>query len=145
VQKGLNVVSITGEKLYESQVAEAVKKVIEKIDVDIEFFTASIQWGQIPRYIFLVEFKEAPPFERKKELLKSIDEEIGALNVEYESKRRSQRLDNPILKVVRPGAFQRYRIRRVENGTHDGQFKVPQLTRDLNFQYNFDIEEEIYL
>ncbi len=26
---------------------------------------------------------------------------------------------------------------------HDGQFKVPQLTPDLDFQKNFNIEEEI--
>ena len=143
MQKGLNVTSITGEKLYESQVVKAVRKAADKIRVDMEFFTACIQWDRIPRYVFLVEFKEMPKHEEKKDLLRLIDDEIKALNIEYESKRSSQRLDNPVLKIVRRGAFQSYRIKRVESGTHDGQFKMPQLTRDLSFQGNFDIEEEV--
>ena len=50
-----------------------------------------------------------------------------------------------ILKIVKKGAFQNYRVKRVENGMHDGQFKMPQLTKDLTFQNHFDVEEEIYL
>jgi len=145
VQKGLNVTSVTGEKLYESQVVEAVKKAMDRSDVNMEFFTACIQWDKIPRYIFLAEFKGMPHYERKRELLRFIDDEIKTLNMEYGSKRESQRLGDPILKVVRKGAFQRYRVRKVKDGTHDGQFKVPQLTKDLGFQNHFDIEEEIYL
>jgi len=145
MQKGLNVTSITGEKLYESQVVQAVKKAADKVCIDMEFFTACIEWDRIPRYVFLVEFKEVPQHGQKKDLLRTIDEEIKTLNVEYESKRKSQRLDNPVLKVVKRGTFHNYRVRRVESGTHDGQFKVPQLTRDLGFQKNFDIEEEISL
>ncbi len=145
VQKGLNVTSVTGEKLYESQVVEAVSKAVDRSRVTMEFFSACIQWGDIPRYVFLVEFKDVPPYERKKELLKFIDEEIERLNAEYRTKRKSQRLDDPVLKIVRKGGFERYRVKRVETGTHDGQFKVPQLTKDLRFQEHFDIEEEIYL
>lgn len=145
VQKGLNVISVTGEKLYESQVVEAVKNAVEKSGVTTEFFTACIQWGQLPRYVFLVEFKDAPPNERKRDFLRFIDDEIKVLNVEYEAKRVSQRLDKPILKVVKKGDFQRYRVKRVESGSHDGQFKMPQLTRDLQFQKHFEVEEEICL
>jgi len=145
IQKGLNVSSVTGEKLYESQVVEAVKKSINKIGLVMEFFTACLQWEEIPRYVFLVEFKEAPPSERKMAFLKSIDDEIKAVNIEYDSKRKSQRLNDPVLKIVKRGAFHQYRVKRVANGAHDGQFKVPQLTKDLEFQKNFEIEEEIYL
>lgn len=145
IQKGLNVTSVTGEKLYESQVVEAVKKAAGLTGVTMEFFTACIQWGRMPRYVFLVEFKETPQFEAKHRLLKFIDDEIKTLNVEYEVKRRSQRLDDPILKVVKRGAFEKYKVMKVETGAHDTQFKAPQLTRDLDFQCNFDIEEEIHL
>jgi hypothetical protein len=48
-----------------------------------------------------------------------------------------------VLKVVKRGAFHDYRIKRVESGSHDGQFKMPQLTKDVCFQNQFDIEEEI--
>lgn len=145
MQKGLNVTSITGEKLYESQVVEAVNRSVERCEVVLEFFTACIQWDRTPRYVFLVEFKDAPRRDNKRELLRCIDDEIKAINMEYMGKRKSMRLDNPILKVVKRGAFHNYRVKRVENGAHDGQFKVPQLTKDLDFQSNFDIEEEIHI
>jgi len=56
VQKGLGVTSVTGEKLYESQVVQAVNRAVEQHKLFVEFFTTSIQLGKIPRYVFLVEF-----------------------------------------------------------------------------------------
>ncbi|MCK4462832.1 MAG: GH3 auxin-responsive promoter family protein [Candidatus Omnitrophica bacterium] len=143
VQKGLDVTSITGEKLYESQVVEAVNRATERHKLFIEFFAALIQWGKIPRYVFLVEFTENPPMDKKKDLLRSIEQELCHINVEYQTKRKSQRLDHPVLKVVSNGDFEKYRARKVQEGMHDGQFKIPQLTPDLGFQKNFNIEEEI--
>jgi len=143
VQKGLDVTSITGEKLYESQVVEAVNRATEQHKLFIEFFTTLIQWGKIPRYVFLVEFTENPPIDKKKALLRSIEQELCCINVEYKTKRKSQRLDHPLLKVVTSGDFEKYRVKKVQEGMHDGQFKVPQLTPDLDFQKNFNIKEEI--
>ena len=145
VQRGLNVTSITGEKLYESQVAEAVNKALDQHKLFIEFFTASIQWGRPPRYAFLIEFIENPPLDKKKDFLRSVEEELRRINIEYGEKRESQRLSPPVLKVVRRGDLERYRIQKVKEGAHDTQFKVPELTTDLNFKDNFNIEEEIFL
>ena len=144
VQKGLNVTSVTGEKLYESQVVEAIKQAADRHKCFIEFCTASIQWGKIPRYIFLIEFTKSPPPQKKKELLRTIEQELCNINIEYQNKRKSQRLDHPILKVVCSGDFKKYREKRVKEGVHDGQFKVPQLTPNLDFQKHFRIEEEIF-
>ena len=145
VQKGLNVTSVTGEKLYESQIVEAVNRATSQHKLFVEFFTAAIQWGDIPRYAFLVEFKENPTTDKKKGLLKSIEEELCQINIEYQTKRKSQRLDRPVLKVVSRGDFEKFRAKRIKEGSHDGQFKISQLTPDLNFHKNFNIEEEIYI
>jgi len=145
VQKGLNVTSLTGEKLYESHVSEAVKKVIDRIKVEVEFITGCIECGDSPRYVFLVEFKDAPDHDKKKSFLRALDDEIKVINVEYESKRNSERLHDPVMRIVKKGAFLKYRTNRVRNGTHDGQFKVAQLTNDVCFQDNFAVEEEIGL
>lgn len=145
VQKGLNVTSITGEKLYESQVVEAMSKATDRYRLFVEFFTASVQWAHIPFYVFLVEFIKNPPLEKKKELLMAIEEELCRINVEYGNKRKSQRLDCPVLKVVKRGDFEKYRARRIREGSHDGQFKVSQLTPDLEFQKNFNIVEEVFI
>jgi len=145
VQRGLNVTSITGEKLYESQVVEAVSKAQDKSKFLIKFFTASIELGKMPRYAFLVEFSENPTAEAKKEFLKSVEEELCKVSEEYEFNRKSQELEAPVLKVVAPGEFEKFRKKRVEEGAHDGQFKIPQLTPEVNFQKQFCVEEEIAL
>jgi len=143
VQKGLNAVSITGEKLYESQLNEAINRAAERHDLVIEFFSACPEFGTPSRYIFLVEFNEDPPAEKKKALLKSVEGELANLNNEYEYVRKAQLLGPPVLKVVKKGDFERYRAKRISEGIRDSQFKAPQLASDCNFQDNFSIEEEI--
>ena len=145
VQKGLNAVSIIGEKLYESHVNEAVNGAVDENGVLLDFFSANVEPGPPPRYIFLVEFNTNPPPDKKKALLRSIEEGLYRQNAEYEDKRKSEDLAPPVLKVVRKGEFERYRARKIENGAPDGQFKVPELVLDFDFQDNFAIEEEVYL
>ncbi|MDP3730028.1 MAG: GH3 auxin-responsive promoter family protein [Candidatus Omnitrophota bacterium] len=145
VQKGLNAVSVMGEKLYESQLNEAVNRAVDKNKLLLEFFSASVQSDKPPRYVFLVEFDGSVPSGGERELLKSIEEELRLENAEYKYVRDAQFLDSPILKVVKKGEFERYRARRVMEGANDSQFKIPELTSDENFQKNFVIEEEISL
>jgi hypothetical protein len=47
------------------------------------------------------------------------------------------------MKIVGAGGFEKYRAARIANGAHDGQFKAPELTGDMNFQKNFEIAEEV--
>ncbi|MGB2601270.1 MAG: GH3 auxin-responsive promoter family protein [Candidatus Omnitrophota bacterium] len=143
VQKGLNVTSVTGEKLYESQVCEAVHKAVDHLDVPIKFFTACVQSGSPFCYQFLVEFMQNPPSQKKEEFIKFVDEELCRLNCEYETKRKSQRLSHPVLKVVKNGEFDKYRKKRVDEGAHDGQFKICELTCSMDFHEHFDIEEHM--
>ena len=64
-------------------------------------------------------------------------------NREYNDLRNEGVLGHPVLKVVKKGAFEKYREQKIAEGAHDGQFKAPELTADLNFQKNFEIIEEI--
>lgn len=145
VQKGSNAVSVMGEKLYASQLNEAVNRALDKNKLLLEFICASVQPDKPPRYVFLVEFDGSVSFGAKKELLRSIEEELGKENAEYKYVRDAQLLNTPILKVVRKGEFERYRAKRVMEGANDSQFKMPELTSDENFQKNFVVEEEVDL
>ena len=143
-QKGSMVCSVTGEKLYEAQVNDAVNRAAESIGLHLQCYSASVEWAGTPRYTFLVEFADSDtPSEEKKELLKIIENELGRMNVEYLTKRQSQRLNHPTLKVVARGAFENYRCKKVAEGAHDGQYKIPRLTNDINFCKNFEIIEEV--
>ena len=144
-QKGSMVSSVTGEKIYESQVNSAVNKAAEVSGANLQFFSAFVEWSAVPRYAFLVELINDLPKDGKINLLRNIESELTSLNIEYETKRRSQRLDAPVLKIVPRGTFEEYRSKKVNEGAHDGQFKLPNLTNDMNFQSNFKIVEEIKL
>jgi len=98
-----------------------------------------------PRYIFLVEFTDDLPQDKKKALLRAVEDELCRCNLEYEDTRQRQELNSPILKVVRKGGFEKYRSKRVAAGAHETQFKVPELMSDPDFQKNFNITEEIFL
>jgi hypothetical protein len=145
VQKGLNAISITGEKVYESHINEAVNNAVGKLKLTVKFFSATVEMKNPPRYVFLAEFSDAPSLETKKALLRLVEEELCRCNLEYEDTRQRHELDSPLLRVVRKGGFERYRSKRVSEGAHETQFKVPELTADPGFQKNFDIEEEISL
>lgn len=145
VQKGLNAISITGEKVYESHINEAVNKAVNKSKLGLKFFSASIEMKNPPRYIFLVEFSAVASSEAKRLLLKSVEEELRRCNLEYDDTRDRKELAPPILKVVKSGGFERYRTKRVSEGAHETQFKVPELMANLDFYKNFDIVEEVSL
>ncbi len=145
LQKGLSATSLAGEKLYESQLEEALNKVLANQKILLEFFSASVQIEKTPRYVFLVEFSENPSPGEKKQFLKSLEEELYRQNREYEFVRRAQLLNPPVLKIVQRGDFEKYRAKKIQEGTPDGQFKIPGLTADLYFQDNFHIAEEVLI
>ncbi|MDD5428679.1 MAG: GH3 auxin-responsive promoter family protein [Candidatus Omnitrophica bacterium] len=143
VQKGSNAVSLTGEKVYESQVNAAVLRAVEKNNVLLKFFSATVEADTPGHYVFLVELDGAAADGKKKELLKAIEDGLRAENKEYNDLRNEGVLGEPVLKVVKNGEFEKYRRMKISQGAHDGQFKAPELTGDLNFQKNFEIIEEI--
>jgi hypothetical protein len=53
------------------------------------------------------------------------------------------RLDPPALRIIKSGEFERYRKRAVENGKHDGQFKILRLTTDSSFAKEFVAERDV--
>ena len=73
-----------------------------------------------------------------------VDAAVGEQNDEYLTKRKSLRYGAPVIRVVRPGEFDRYRRRMVETGQRaDGQFKVLRLTSDTAFAAEFAAERDL--
>lgn len=143
VQKGLNAISVTGEKVYESHINEAVNTAANKMKLSIKFFSSFVEMRKIPRYVFLVEFGGSVSESQKKEFLRSTEEELRRCNLEYDDTRDRKELSYPVLKVVKPGGFEKYRAKRVSEGAHETQFKVPELTADAKIEKNFDIAEVV--
>ena len=145
IQKGHNAVSLTGEKVYESHIDEAVTGAVSKHDLSLVSFSACVQSGNPPCYVFIVEFNSQPSLEAKKSFLYSIEEGLRKQNSEYDDIRKQFLLGNPILKVVKKGEFERYRHTKVSQGAHDSQFKYPKLSQQIDFYKNFNVVEEIFM
>ncbi len=145
IQKGKNVSSAAGEKLYEAQIIDAIHKAKEAIGVDVEFFCACLEWQIPPSYSFLVEFTQEHDASKKKHFLSHVEDNLGKINIEYKAKRSSQRLGNPKLKILEKGSFERFRRARLAVLQHDSQFKACHLRCDFKIPPEFKITEEILL
>jgi hypothetical protein len=145
VQKGMAATSLAGEKLYESQLNEAVNIAAGKLKLFIEFFCAVAKTTTPPRYEFLTEFSGSVGRDQKMAFLRALEEELLRQNQEYLYWREAQGLGPPVLKVVKSCEFEKYRQKRLSQGALEGQFKLPELTLDQDFEKNFHIEEEICL
>ncbi|MDO8536526.1 MAG: GH3 auxin-responsive promoter family protein [Candidatus Omnitrophota bacterium] len=145
IQKGKNVSSATGEKLYEAQIIDAIHKAKEATGVDVEFFCACLEWQIPPSYSFLVEFTQEHDAGKKKHFLNNVEESLGKINIEYKAKRSSQRLGSPMLKILEKGSFERFRKARLAVLQHDSQFKACHLRCDFKVPPEFKIIEEIPL
>jgi hypothetical protein len=143
VRKGQGISSITGEKLTESQVTAAVLAVVKRYGFSIEHFTACVEWGEPPRYAFYVEMGDGMGAEECRRFLLAVDRALYEQNIEYESKRESQRLGPLVLKRVAPGSYQRLRQARVAEGAPEAQVKIPHLSTNMKFGERMDVVEEI--
>ena len=127
VQKGKGVTSITGEKLYEGQVVDAVMAAAARLGVAAEFFVMLAD-EEASGYTLFIESGASMPAAGT-ELAEALDRGLRETNVEYEAKRDSGRLAPVRVRWLAPGAGAAYRAERVAQGQRDAQFKY------LHLQY----------
>ncbi|MGI5861884.1 MAG: GH3 auxin-responsive promoter family protein [Myxococcales bacterium] len=120
--KGKGITSITGEKLSEAQLIEAMATAGRETSVGYEFFVGYAD-VENQRYSLYVEFAPDTSPERQHKFQRAIDDALCRVNVEYRAKRQSERLGAPELVPLRRNSFERYRAMRLAEGAHDGQFK----------------------
>jgi GH3 auxin-responsive promoter len=146
IQKGKGVVSFTGEKLYEVQVIAAVEEALTALRGRYHFIAAVAELveGTTPRLVFLMEFDDPVADHDGSALVDRLDAALGDQNDEYQTKRKSLRYGAPIIRVIRPGEYDRYRRRMVESGQRaDGQFKILRLTSDASFAAEFEADRDL--
>ncbi len=138
LNKGEHVSNLTGEKLTEHQVVEAVSRAADRLGLRLEGYCLCPTWAEVPYYSLLVEASDVPA-ERAAEAAAAVDAELARRNVEYEAKRASGRLAPVRVKLVPPGtwaAFDRdlveQRRGRVEQYKH--KFLEPQVGFEGRFR-----------
>jgi phenylacetate-coenzyme A ligase PaaK-like adenylate-forming protein len=135
VQKGKGVTNITGEKIYEHQVIQAVEEVAKSVGASCEFFMMLAGVDECQYRLYL----EPPPDEPF--LDQRIDERLAELNIEYRSKRESGRLQPLRLSMLRPGTGDAYKQYCLRNGQRDAQFKLVRLqySHECSFDFTFHV------
>ncbi len=106
--KGRGVTNITGEKVSVEQVVEAFTRAAKESGVKVGHFKAEACIKEA-RYAFKVELEGGGGGGdgELNRLLSSLDKSLGALNLEYASKRKSGRLKPPVLLEMKPGWYDR--------------------------------------
>ena len=123
IQKGAGIVNIMGEKLSEEQVIEATKAVESENTWTVNNY---IMFGDytVFKYEYFVEFEETLTKEQKQEFIVQLDEKLKTLNIEYSSKRDSNRLPLPDIIELPRNSYQRIKEELVRrNLARDGQYK----------------------
>lgn len=135
--------SITGEKLTEEHVVEAMNAAAPALGLAVEGFTLHPAPDGFPHYVLLLEPAGSPPAGTLRALLHAFERELAERNIEYSAKRRSERLGPPELWVAARGSYDARRRHRMEAGANDAQLKPVHLTRDERFSAAFAVSERL--
>ena len=136
MQKGKGVTSLTGEKLYESQVLRAVHAATAECGRAVRF-VMMLADEDAGRYQLYVE-TDAGPRPNAKVLASAVDAKLKLANIEYLAKRESARLgplDAHWLIEETGDAFKQF---CVGNGQREGQYKPSALLYRRSLAFRFD-------
>ncbi|MDE0488164.1 MAG: GH3 auxin-responsive promoter family protein [Gammaproteobacteria bacterium] len=140
VQKGKGVTSITGEKLYEKQVLDAVMAATGRLGVSPKFFVMLAD-QEAAAYGLYIEASSSEPV-ASSDLADAVDRGLREANIEYDGKRGSGRLAPVEVKRLRPGTGGEFRADRVAAGQRDSQFKYLHLQYAHECPFDFGAHAE---
>jgi sterol desaturase/sphingolipid hydroxylase (fatty acid hydroxylase superfamily) len=140
MQKGKGVTNITGEKLYEAQVLNAVR-------------AAMAQIGGAPRFVMMLADEESRAYRlyvepdaktgaQAAELAQAVDARLCDLNVEYAAKRESERLGPIQACWLARETGEVFKQSCVKQGQREGQFKPVALAYRKGFSFDLDAHAE---
>lgn len=145
VQKGKGVTSITGEKLYESQVLAAVKAAMQTLGRHAHFqmMLADETNAFYRLYVEAGDIETLPSIDV---LASLVDAKLAELNLEYQAKRESLRLGSISANWLLPGTADAYKNHCVAQGQREGQFKTVAVAylKDTSFDFASHIASASY-
>ncbi|HPS52793.1 MAG TPA: GH3 auxin-responsive promoter family protein [Phycisphaerae bacterium] len=114
LSRGLRTSSITGEKITEHQVVEAMRLASAELDMDVELFELQGRFlrNNLPRYELRMELDDMAAGTQLAELM---DKKLAALNIEYNSKRKSGRLDSIVPLILPKGTMEKAEFNNIKN------------------------------
>lgn len=136
VQKGKGVTNITGEKLYEAQVLQAVREAMAALGRSARF-VMMLADEEDARYRLYVEPDPGGVLDAAA-LARFTDDRLAQINVEYQAKRESERLAPIEAVALAPETGEAYKQHCVKQGQREGQFKMVSLAYRRKFTFDLD-------
>lgn len=126
--------SFTGEKITEIQFSQAVTQAFQDLGFDMGLYFCGPRWGDPPNYVVLVETTRHEHADTI--IAGAIDRKLSEINIEYASKRDSDRLAPIEVVTVPHAAIDAYLDgkRRLGNAT---QYKYKPFQKDTDFLNDF--------
>ncbi|MDR3210489.1 MAG: GH3 auxin-responsive promoter family protein [Planctomycetota bacterium] len=128
--------SVSGEKVTEDQLVEAMQRAGEK-GVLLNGFTVTWEMeNSVTRYVLAVEYaggtdrffqRQTLMREQFQEMLNRFDQALQEVNCEYAAKRRDGRLSDPRLVLLADGSYRDYYASQGKEGRPENQVKPPHI------------------
>jgi hypothetical protein len=132
--KGAHISSITGEKIAESQVVEAVRSASDKMGIRLQQYTLTPHWGEPPGYTLFVCTVEDLSADALSRLARTADARLSEGNCEYKEKRETDRLGTINVRVLPAEFWRQFTDHRLNAaGGSPEQYKHPCLLPDPKF------------
>jgi hypothetical protein len=145
LNKGSNFSNLTGEKISEHHIVQAVSRASDQMEVSLTAFTLSpcFEAGDPnPYYGLFVEESDFRSIEQSGEFAVRVEHELGRQNHEYREKRESGRLGALRLEFLPQGAWREWDQKRLaRSGGTSEQYKHPCLIADPNFRHTMPVLE----
>jgi hypothetical protein len=141
--KGSRFANLTGEKLSEHHVTQAVDRVVKTVPQHLTAYSLAPCWDDVqPYYGLFIEEPDAADAALLRRFVLALDLALGENNVEYEAKRTSGRL-GPVRVLLVPSGFWAGwdRERVAKTGGSPEQYKHPCLIGDVNFRQTVPVIE----
>lgn len=120
LHRGAHVSSMTGEKLTEWQATAAFEHVVRESALPLRTFVLAPAWATPPFYRLYID----EPCTEPRSLADRFDAALSRVNIEYASKRTSNRLGSVIIETLPVGSIARLdALRQNRRGSSNEQFK----------------------
>lgn len=136
VQKGKGVTNITGEKLYENQIIQAVSRSEQELGTRSAYYMALADETE-SLYRLYIEFTQDAPVEMNR-FAARVESHLFETNVEYQAKRGSGRLRALDVRVLQQGTYEAFKRYCVNQGQREGQFKIVALQYQKDFAFDLN-------
>ena len=143
--KGHRFANLTGEKLSEYHVTQAMDAVAQRVPQAIAAYSLAPVWDETrPYYGLFLEETDAADESALRRFLVEFDRQLGAENVEYSAKRESGRLGSVRARLIPAGAWSTWdRARLAATGGSPEQYKHPCLIGDIAFRDTMQVLREL--